>query len=258
MKKLFAFLFLSTALAIPALAGVTDLNSAVKTILAAFNNPVTMAQLTFDDVQVNAERALSLKAHGAYRKMGTANVLGLNINEISYNYGDGTAPLSVVDGSVDLDLLKIIPQTQINEMAPMINEILADLARNLGKDYGDALAVEAKVLEKNVNEKGDLTSIKARIAVKFDLAKLPANKPADDEEITEGSLEFTLGIHGAAINVRAISNPLYKGFRKDEDGLKEILQKLLALDRETIEKIASAAKSLDDSAATIVNDSMQH
>ncbi len=254
MKKFARSLALVLALAaIPAFAGVDALNEAVKGLLAPFNNPVTIADLKFDNVEINSERALSVKAGGIYRKVGKENVLEVKVDEVSYNYGDGTAPLTTAKGSIGVNLLKFVSQKDINELAPAMEDIVADFAKSVGKGYGDALEVEAKVLDKKTTEAGDLESITIRLAGKLDLTKLPADKPANDEVITSGAIELTVGVNGAAVNLWAVSNPGYKGFQGDQQGLKEMLEKLLALDEESLKDLQMFFSGLDGFAEKLVD-----
>ena len=254
MKKLFGALFVgAVALAIPALANVETLNSAVKNLLADFNNAVTVAELKFDDVKVDNQRALSVKASGIFRKIGATNALEVKVDEVSYEYGDGTAPTTKISGSISLDLLKLISQQDINGMAPSVEDMVKGFAQNFTQDYGNAVAVDAKVSDKQMNEKGDLESISIHLGMKLDLAKLPAEKPANEEMIRELSVDFKIGVKGAAINVTAVSNPDYKGFQEDQTGLKEVLEKLLNVDAETLQEIKTNFSGLDRVATELVN-----
>ncbi|NUM89437.1 MAG: hypothetical protein HUU37_09560 [Bdellovibrionales bacterium] len=254
MKKFARTLaILAVAAAIPAFASVDALNEAVKGLLAPFNNPETVAELKFDNVEVDAERALRVKAGAMYRKVGKENVLEVKVDEVSYDYGDGTAPTTTAKGSIALNLLKLISQKDINEFAPALEDMVADFAKNAGKGYGDALEIEAKVLDKQVTDAGDLVSISIRLAGKLDLSKLPADKPANEEVVTSGAMELTVGVNGASVNFSAISNPGYKGFQSDQVGLKELLEKLLSLDAEMLEKLQTFFTNLDGFAGKLVD-----
>jgi hypothetical protein len=254
MKKTFSTLFIgAVALAIPALAGVEELNNVVKNLLVEFNNPVTVAELKFANVEVNAERAVSINASGLFRKLGSENTLEIKVDEFSYNYGDGTAPVTKIKASFGIDLLKIVDQKSINELAPTMDEMVKGFAENFTQQYGDAVTIDAKITDKQVTEAGDLVSITIHLAGKLDLAKLPAEKPASDEVITEGSVDLKIGVSGIALELSTISNPAYKGFAKDETGMKEILEKLLALDEGQLTEIKEAFSSLDRAATEMTN-----
>src|SRR5690606_28882053 len=115
------------------------------------------------------------------------------------------------------------------------------------------LTVDAKVFDKIMTDNGDLERVSIRLAAKLDLAKLPESKPANEEEVTELVVEFTIGVNGATVDLVAVSNPGYKGFQEDEQGMKEILEKLLALDVKTMKDIHDSFSRIDGLAAELVN-----
>lgn len=57
---------------------------------------------------------------------------------------------------------------------------------------------------------------------------------------------------GFSVDAFIISNPAYQGFSKEEMGLKELLDKLLARDEETMEQIKTYIAEVDQMAADMV------
>lgn len=259
MKKyllpVFAICLSATAIASPqALNKISQLNLEVKKILKSFQNIDTEARLRFLDIKTDQDRALSVKLNGLYRKFGNNNRLTLRIEDLSYNYGNGTTPLTIAKGSFGLDLTKVVPQEDLNSIVPGAEEIVKDLAKSYAEQYGDAVQVDARVIEKRQDTQGNYTYMSAVLGVKFDLSKLPENIRRDEIPVLEAlvniSLEFRRGLR---FDAKIVSNPEYSAFQKDQQGLKEILDALLARDASQLKQIEEIFRGLDDMAKDLVN-----
>lgn len=258
MKKTLFALGLGLVAATVAIAAPTDavkqLNDEIVRILAPFQNPVTKASMNFKTIKTDSVRALEVKLGALYRKIGEQNKLEVKIDDISYAYGNGKAPATKFRGSLGIDLTKLISQKDLNEIIPGIEQMIQDMAKDFISEYGDAATVVAKVTEKRTDAEGNYTSIKAYINARIDLSKLPAEVKLEDVLFTNAMLNVSLDVKkGAGLSASIISNPEYKGFREDQRGLKEMLDKLLERDPAQIKEIEDLFKSLDDMAGSVVN-----
>lgn len=253
MKKTFLSLGLGLAVASAAFASVLDLNTEIARLLQPFQNEKTVAALSFQDIRTDEVRTLALALNGLYRKVGSQNRLEIRLDDVSYNYGDGTAPVTKINAGIGIDLSKIMPQKQINELIPGVEEMVQGLAKEATREYGDAVTVVAQVLEKTQDDAGNYLSIRAKIGAVIDLSKLPEAKPSEDVLFTSAEAELVVSVKdGLSVNAVIVSNPAYKGFRRDQKGLKESLEQLLARDPKQMAEIEKIFKSIDGFAARIV------
>jgi len=257
MKKSFFSLGFGLTLATAALAStsaVQALNAEISRILAPFQNEKTVAKLEFQDIRTNETHTLALALNGLYRKFGSQNRLEIRLDNVSYNYGNGTAPTTNVVGGIGIDLTKLMPQEDINLIVPEVESMLQNVAQSYARDYGDAVNISAKVLDKQQDAAGNYVSIKVSLSAKIDLLKLPESMPV--QEVLFTGAEATLNVNvteGIELALTLVSNPFYKGFQRNGKGLKDSLDELLARDPEQIRQIQSLFKSLDGIADEFVD-----
>jgi hypothetical protein len=245
---------LSVATAAFAASQIESLNAEIARILAPFQNESTVARLSFHSIETNKERALSVGVSGLYSKVGTANKFEIRISDLSYNYGNGSAPTTKVNAGVGIDLTKVLPQESINQLIPVVEELVKEMSQGVTKDYGDAVTVDARVLEKTQDEAGNYVAIKALLKADIDLGKLPETKPVDQVLLQSGEAILTVNIkEGISLEASLVSNPRYKGFQRDQKGLKETLEQLLARDPKQMEEIQRIFGGIDGFATKFVN-----
>jgi hypothetical protein len=257
MKYLFAapILFASALVFAGVVTPVMELNAEIAKILAPFQNEKTEANLVFDTVETDAIRALNVKLAAKYKKVGSANQFDLEISNLSYQYGDGTTPTTNLAGSLKLDLTKFVSQDDLNGLIPGIEELLLDAAKNFTQEYGEAVNVVVNISEKNQDGAGNYTGIAGTLAFNVDLSKLPEGKLAEDVPVLSGNLALRLQVtEGATFSGSVISNPGYKGFQQDNDGLKEILDRLLAKDAGTLDQFRSLFEQIEELAKQVVGE----
>jgi len=255
MKKFLLIpLFAASTAWAAATGGVADLNAEILKILAPFQNETTVAQMTFAKAETNAERALSLAVSALYKKVGSQNTLALDIQNISYEYGDGSAPTTNINGAVGLDLTKILPQEDLNQIIPNVEEMINQLKSDLAGQYGEALAIETKIFDRTQDEAGNYTGVKGKIVFAFDFSKLPEGQKKEDIVVKSGSADIAVNVKsGVSINATIVSNTEYKGFQDDNEGLKELLDKFLNQDRDTMNQVLELFQKLDQLAGQVVN-----
>jgi|GEM_PF-4554210 len=259
MKKIVLSIGLGLSLAGAAFAAddntLEQLNAEVVNILAPYQNQATSAKLTFGAVETDSERAVKVSLNGLFNKIGPLNHFNLKLDNLSYNYGDGTKPTTVFKGSVDLDFTKLIPQDQINKMIPLAAEMVEQFAKSYSaEDYEDAASVHGVVTSTTVDGRGNYTGLSAFLSAKIDLAKLPERTPKDSVIATEVVVSLDINLKtGVKVDGYIVSNPAYYGFKQDEVGLKELLDKLLARDEDAMASIQSYAEEINRDAEYVVN-----
>lgn len=258
MKRLMLMLFLAmgiTASATDVPQAIIDLNAAVDQLLAPLRNETTEARVNFKDIQTNEERALSLAVSGLFKKTGPFNTVELRIDNLDYNYGDGTQPLTHIKGFLGIDVTKLFPQEQLNRMIPELENLVQSLAGSIAGEYGQAATVKFEVLGRGQDPAGNFTSVRARLEAKIDPALLPQSIKSEDVIFTSIAAELSADLKvGLDMDIKVISNPQYKGFSKDNDGLKEGLEKLLSKDPKVLSDIQKLFADLDRGANQIVNE----
>jgi hypothetical protein len=257
MKKLLFFpaLFLSAIAMASSLNPVIELNAEIQKILLPFQNEKTEARLTFDAIETDAVRALSLKLSGIYKKLGSNNQLEVLLSDLSYNYGNGSTPTTALKAALNTDLTKIVSQDDINDFIPGLEQTIIELAKGFTEEYGEAIQVEVKITDKSQDQNGNYTGIVGFLNFNIDLTKLPEGKLVEDVPVVSGTATISVQVKsGVGIDATVISNPQYKGFQENNEGLKEILDKLLAKDAATLDQFRSLFQQLEDFAKQILGE----
>ncbi|WP_131779611.1 hypothetical protein [Legionella bozemanae] len=255
MKKFFCSIGLSFSLFSSVFASSTLdlLNSEIANILAPFQDQATVAHLKFDAVEINNERAAKVAFNGLYRKIGSKNSFEIKVDNLSYDYGDGTSPTTVLKGSLGLDLTKFLTREESNEMIPSAIELLEATVKSYTEEYGDAIFIKGVVTSTTKDIDGNYTGLTALITTKIDLNKLPEDLSREEVMATDAFFSITLNLKtGIAIDAFMISNPEYWGFQENQLGLKELLEHLLARDKEAIQIIVNVFANLHYMASNIV------
>lgn len=256
MNKFFISLGLSFSLIAATFAAndsLEQLNSQVAELLSPFQDQTTIAQLTFDALELDAERTNKLALHGLYRKVGSQNLFEIKLDNLSYNY-EIKAPKTTFKGSLSTDFTQILPQAQINSLVPMAAEMVEDLAKDFAREYEDAISVKGEVTSTTKDEEGNYTGLTALFSMKIDLNKLPEYKSIEEVMVTESVVSISLNTKtGLTLDAFLISNPQYMGFNEDEIGLKEMLEQLLAGNEEALSAIADLATRIDELATEILS-----
>lgn len=233
---------------------VKELNAAVENLIAPLRNETTTARLEFTDVRVNEQRALGLAFNGQFKKIGPVNTFEIRLDNVSYDYGDGTAPTTRIKGFVGSDLTKIFTQEQLNKMIPELENFVASIAAGYVSRYGEAATVKFEVLDRIKDDAGNFTAINAQLYVNIDVSKLPADQKSEDVMVQTVSANLSADVKsGLLVDLTIVSNPAYRAFHGDELGLKEALQKLLTKNEQELRDIQKFFLDLDQFAARIVN-----
>ncbi|WP_115707358.1 hypothetical protein [Legionella sainthelensi] len=256
MKNFFCSLGLSFCLVSSVFASdspIDLLNSEITNILAPFQNQSTTAKLKFDAVEIDDERTTNVILNGLYSKVGSTNTFNVSIDNLSYDYGDGKSPTTALKGSIGLDLTKFLTRDESNKIIPSAIEFLQELTKEYTEEYGEAISVNGVVTSTTKDTDGNYTGLTALVSAKIDLDKLPEDQSRDSVMVTDVVVSLTLNLKtGIAIDSYVISNPEYWGFKEDQIGLKEILERLLNRDEEALEMINGLFMYFDYVASDIV------
>lgn len=233
---------------------LVQLNAAIVELLKPFNNNLTKAALVFNRVETNAQRALHVDLAMDYRKKGPDGDASILIPKLSYDYPVGGLPRTQAQISLGFNLLNLIPQEQINQMGPAADQIVAEFAKDYLRQYGAAATIDARVTRKDVDAQGNLTAIAATLGLKVDLSRLPADA-AKQVMFTDVAITLQVTLKGGEAALMLTSNPNSEYFQRDQDGLKETLEKLLARDPQQMREIRSMITFFDRFAESLTRKS---
>lgn len=258
MKKIALILGLGLSFnagAVPTDNILEQLNAEIVNVLAPLQNHLTTAQLVFNSVETDEQHALNLALNSSYHKIGKYNTFEFKIDNLNYSYGDGSKPTTTFKGSIGINLTKLLSQDQINDIVPNAAEMLKTIVEDYYPSYyGDAASVNGIVTSTTRDANGNYDSLTGIVSARVDLAKLEDKDMIDSVMATEAVIYATINVKtGLTLNGYVVSNPLYSRFQDNEQGLKEVLDKLLAQDNEVLEEIGLFLSEVDMIAEQLVN-----
>lgn len=254
MKRLTALALTLVAATVYAGTNLAGLNQEIAKLLAAYQTKTTEAEILFREIETDQVQTLKFDVRGFYKKVGTTNTFQIELDPIKYNYGNGQSPSFNLSGRVGLDLSKLIPQEDVNQLVPDIENTIVQLAADLAKQYGSAVTVEAKVTEKIQDASGNYTGIKGFLTANFDLNQLPVEISITDVPVKFVRVDIDLALkQGAGLKIQGLMNPAYKGFQQDQAGLKDYLDRLLKKDPKLLNQLQGYIRQLDGMAEDLVN-----
>jgi len=247
---------LATALSVSAAtqikSGVAALNKAVEELLLPFNTEKTLAKMIFSKIETNEVRATDLSMTTHYKKIGTYNVLDLNLSKLKYHY-DKTNPTVKLNASLAFDLTKYLTPTELDSYVEGAQEILESLVSETLKEYGTAARVKLDILNKTKNKDGHYTSLKAQAVIKINISELPKNVQVNEVFAKEASILISvIANKSTSAKISVVMNPKYKGFDPDQTGLKETLDALKNADAKTLSDLQTTIAFIDYVATTMV------
>lgn len=236
-------------------ARVEALNSAIAKLLRPLNDNLTRAFFIFKAITVNERRTTRLSFIVDFFKRGTRGDLALNVKDFSYSFPETASakPELKADIFAELDLLSLLPQEQINQLGPAADQLAKEWLRDYGSEYGDAVRLDARITRKETDARGNLTAIGLSLEAAIDLGKLPQGRDERDVLFTSLRLDASATLKGIDLSVRVTSNPKSKYFDADEAGLKEMLEKLLSQDPETVSTVKDFMNRINEFASAITS-----
>ena len=231
-----------------------NLNKKVSALLQPLQNPQTTAHMTFFEIEYNAKRVLSLVVNGLFDKSGPYNHAKVDLQNLSYQYGDGSAPTLKAKGSVEMDFTRLLGQDQLNAMLAEVEAMLSGYASNYLKKYGEAATVSVKIHRKAKDANGNYVSIAGDVSVKIDFSKLPESIKAEDVFWTEATINISAhATKGFTFEGRGIGHPGFKDNSGQELKLRNGLAQLVSLDADALEELVSFFFGINTAADQIVN-----
>lgn len=256
MKKFFlALCFLSSLTStVFARDNTLDLlNLKVKKILSPFQNRLTTTKLHFNALELGEERTDKVALKALYSKNGSRNQFKFNVDNLSYDYGDGTSPTTVFKGSVGFDFTVFLSTAEINQMIPQAMELLESIVRTYAAQYNDAILIKGVVTSTTQDNQDNYTGLTAIISAQIDLNKLPEEIAREDVIMTDVVVSVNLNVKkGIALEGFVVSNPAYWQFNDEYAGLKELFKDILSGDEYTIKLIQDSLEVFDSLIASIV------
>jgi hypothetical protein len=254
VKKAAALVLVFASVATAAtLISKEEVNKKVAAITAPYNVDGSKMELSFTDLNVSELRALDFGIKLLIAKKGTANELLLKVDDTSYHYGNGSTPTVNADISLKLDLLKIFGQDMLNSAAADFEDLAKSMTAEYTQKYGEAVTLEAKMVEVLKDSAGNVTSAKVRLGAVLDMSKLPAGLEVADVEFQSFQTELTVNASGMGGKLTLVMNPLNKSFQSDEPGLKEFIEALLSEDATMYQQLGEFAAMLNNLTDSIVN-----
>lgn len=233
---------------------VKELNATLDQLIAPVRDTNTEARIEFTDIQTDAERALNVSMKAYFKKTGPANFVEFRLDDLSYAYGDGKAPRTTIKAHFGSDLTQILPQEQINRLVPDLEAIAYGMAANALQQYGQAAKISFEVLDRTQNEAGHYVALTAKASVTLDLNLLPQSVKPEGVLFTHVEVEFSADVKkGLTIQATLISNPLSYGFQKDNEGLKQALDRILARDQIVLSEIQKFFVDLNEMARRVAH-----
>lgn len=234
---------------------IRQLNDEADRVVKPFVNDKTKAKITFVKIVTNADRVLEARGTASYSKVGNKNSFTATVSDLSYVYGNGSAPTTKFKANAAIDLTKSMTQDQINEIAPQLVAMVESSAKENLKEFGNAVTVVAKVTEEKKDAKGNYLAMKGEVTGSVDMSKLPAGKTPADVSVTKSTIKIAVNVKtGIDIDSVTLSNPSYKGYAPNSpESLKVLLEKFLGRDPAISKKIDDAVRFVDDFANSLVN-----
>lgn len=231
----------------PSADAISALNAAVAEVLRPYNNQVSRASLTFGRVDTNATRATAVSLSLDYAKKGPGGEASLKVGDLSYSYPDAASavPQTTIKGSIGVNLRNLMTQEQINQLGPQLHQMAAQFVADKLRQYGAAATVDARVTRQEADAAGNLTAIGLELNLAVDPAKLPAGRDPKGVLVTGLKVAVDLTLNGLDFSATIVSNPDARQFERDQVGLKESLDKLLARDPKEVARLGDLVRTLD-------------
>ncbi|MCB0391305.1 MAG: hypothetical protein KDD58_08440 [Bdellovibrionales bacterium] len=256
MRKFLIALFVLVPSILVASQTITKdlVNEIFADVFAVYQDENTKIGILFNDLEYDAKSVTKMNvATWLYRK-GAANTFDLDVKELAYDYSDKVNPNLKFNGSLKLDIAKIIGQDELNEMANQLEEEVERFTKEMLQDYGQAAFAKATVDEKTVDKAGNVISLKVSFELNLDYTNLPAEKPVSEVEVKSAIAVINFSPSQIDAELQINFNPQYSGYDDEVDGLKEHLQLLVDRDRDEIQFLQALAANLLDMIDNVISE----
>lgn len=260
MKKCYN-LFITLIILFPlcVLANVSQtekLNQRLKEILSIFNNASTKTFFVVNELDLTPERVSSVKGKVLYTKKGKVDTVILNVSG-SYENKDHKNPKISLKALAKVNILKLLGgEEAVNEAAHRIEAQFKEVVEDQMDEFGDAINVNAQITKKETDRSGNIIQLEGEGSIHVDLSKLSQDNIRENVLWTDiqFKIAFDLLNNQIQLEVSIVSNSSYKGFEKDQQGLKEWIEGLINQNEEQEETIVSFFSQLDKFAKSTIEE----
>ena len=257
MKKIcsvliFSFLSISQSFANDVL--LEDVNNQFESILQPFQNSQTKAQIQFNDMAFDAEKAKKISLKAYFEKKGKSDNIILSVNHLSYDHTILDKPLTAVDGSFGINISKLLEQEKLNQVIPLLKDMFDKFSDEYAKNiYGDAMDINAVITSLHQDSERNYVGLAALITANIDLQNLPEHTKLNEVMFKSASVALEFDVHrGLHFQAFLVSNPQYERFDATKSGLKEKLEKLASGDHQVIRDIKEIFERIDSEVSTFI------
>lgn len=261
MRKLITILCLTFTFNFGIMASpvnVGDINQQITELLQPIQNERTEASLNLKSIDIDTIRANHLALSAYLLKKSDTNKLELNLSNLDYENTQGTSPILSLAFSLGTDFTQIFSQETLNEEIPNLKHFILNLVNDqISIDLGDAFTINVVVSDIGKDNDDNYTSLSAIINAKIDFSKLPEDITSQEIMFKDLVISLKLDVKkGCELNGYININPEYASFQKDETGLKEILENIIAHDENELEKFTFYIFFLNDMAEAILKSNL--
>jgi len=233
---------------------LTRLNQFVVEQLKPFNDAQTSTRLAFTHLSMNAARVVWAAMDIDLSKKGPKNEIEISVRDFEYFYPElpGATPTFKGTATGRTDILRFLSQSQLNVVAPVLDTVIAEFAKPFLSDFGNAITLNVKVTEVRKDPKGNVTGVSFDVNSSVDPSRLPRGVDPRTAIVArlqaKGRADVATGI---SVEFNGECNPKAKAFEPGQEGLKEIIEKILNRDPQAIAQISGYLKTLNDLAKRI-------
>lgn len=240
--------------AAPAGDRLSRLNAFIGQQLSAFNDAQTSTRLAITHLSMNATRVLWAAFDLDVSKKGPKNEISIAAHDFEYTFPEDWGEKPTFKGTLTgkTDILKFMSQTQLNVTAPLFDRIVKELASSYLSDYGDAVSLDVKITDIRKDSRGNVTGLSFDLNSSIDPTKLPSGADPRSAIVTKLQAKVRADVQtGIQVEFSGECNPNAKAFEPGQEGLKEIVDKILNRDPQSLAQISGYLKSLNDLAKLI-------
>ncbi|MCB0355421.1 MAG: hypothetical protein KDD40_00350 [Bdellovibrionales bacterium] len=216
----------------------------VNTVLAEILQPLqdnnTKVGVQFNDLVLDAKSVTKLDLKFWLYRQALNNTFDLKIDRLNYDYSNVKNPHLNLLGSLNLDLVKVIGQEEINEIASDLELAVKDFSDEMLQEFEGAATASANVIEKTLDKSGNFQELKVAFSVSVDYALLPASKSIAEVEFKALAATVTFTPKHIDVSLDVMFNPDYMGYGDEVQGLKEHFQMLVDRDSDEMQSVQSA------------------
>lgn len=250
VKATLAGLVLAGSVAVAALTDAEKFNQVAREILAPLNNELTDVSVTANSLVFDADKLVEINLDEVFVKKGRYNQFSA-LGNFAYTT-ENDQMLFSADVLVGLDLPVAFGQPTLNEYAPLLADYAKDLVTSATEQYGDAIAIEARVFDEVYDNKNDIESLKFEASVDIDLSKL-SPELLERTFLKSGSALLDITRTGVDVELSIELNPDYYYFKSENKYIRDYFAKIVQKDAEVMEQFYSTFNWLDGMITNIVD-----